>query len=130
MVKVSEISGYNSQRMLRFSCPGCRQDHGIIVEGPGAWGYNGDPNAPTFTPSVLVKSGHYAHPDQQVGNCWCDIEERLGHSQAKRIRDRDFRCYICHSFVTDGKIQFLSDCTHELAGQTVELPDWPSKVPE
>lgn len=30
----------------------------------------------------------------------------------------------CHSFVTDGKIRFLSDCDHELAGQTVELPDW------
>ena len=30
----------------------------------------------------------------------------------------------CHSFVCDGKIQFLSDCFHELAGQTVELPDY------
>lgn len=30
----------------------------------------------------------------------------------------------CHSFVTDGKIQFLSDCWHKLAGQTVEIPDW------
>ena len=30
---------------------------------------------------------------------------------------------ICHSFITDGKIQFLSDCTHDLAGKTVELPD-------
>jgi hypothetical protein len=30
---------------------------------------------------------------------------------------------VCHSFVTDGRIQFLSDCTHELAGQTVDLPD-------
>jgi len=30
----------------------------------------------------------------------------------------------CHSFVTDGKIQFLGDCHHALAGQTVELPDW------
>jgi hypothetical protein len=27
----------------------------------------------------------------------------------------------CHSFVKDGKIQFLNDCYHELAGQTVEL---------
>jgi hypothetical protein len=27
----------------------------------------------------------------------------------------------CHSFITDGKIEFLSDCTHSLAGQTVEL---------
>jgi len=29
----------------------------------------------------------------------------------------------CHLFMHDGKIQFLSDCTHKLAGQTVELPD-------
>lgn len=31
----------------------------------------------------------------------------------------------CHSFVTDGRIQFLADCGHSLAGQTVEIPDWP-----
>jgi len=31
---------------------------------------------------------------------------------------------VCHSFVTDGRIQFLGDCTHTLAGQTVDLPDW------
>jgi len=30
----------------------------------------------------------------------------------------------CHSYVTDGKIQFLADCWHPLAGQTIELPDW------
>lgn len=30
----------------------------------------------------------------------------------------------CHSFVTDGKIQFLSDCFHSLAGKTVDIPDW------
>lgn len=27
----------------------------------------------------------------------------------------------CHSFVTDGMIQFLDDCGHELRGQTVPL---------
>jgi hypothetical protein len=31
---------------------------------------------------------------------------------------------VCHSFVTDGKIQFLSDCTHSLANTTVEIPPW------
>jgi hypothetical protein len=31
---------------------------------------------------------------------------------------------ICHSHITDGKIQFLTDSTHELAGKTVELPDF------
>lgn len=28
---------------------------------------------------------------------------------------------VCHSFIKNGKIQFLNDCTHELKGQTVEL---------
>lgn len=31
---------------------------------------------------------------------------------------------LCHSFVTDGKIQFLGDCTHKMANQTVEIPDF------
>lgn len=30
----------------------------------------------------------------------------------------------CHLFMRDGKIQFLGDCKHDLAGQTVEVPDW------
>lgn len=29
----------------------------------------------------------------------------------------------CRSFITDGRIRFLSDCWHKLAGQTVEIPD-------
>lgn len=28
---------------------------------------------------------------------------------------------ICHSFIKNGMIQFLNDCTHKLAGKTVEL---------
>lgn len=31
--------------------------------------------------------------------------------------------YKCHSFIKGGKIQYLSDCTHELKGQTIELPE-------
>lgn len=30
---------------------------------------------------------------------------------------------VCHSFVVDGKIQYLGDCFHSLAGQTLELKD-------
>ena len=29
----------------------------------------------------------------------------------------------CHTFVTDGIVEFLGDCTHELAGQKAELLD-------
>lgn len=31
----------------------------------------------------------------------------------------------CHSFITNGRIQFLGDCTHALKGQTVDLPPLP-----
>lgn len=31
----------------------------------------------------------------------------------------------CHSFVNQGRIQFLTDSTHDLAGQTVAIPAWP-----
>ncbi len=33
--------------------------------------------------------------------------------------------HTCHSFVKEGKIQFLNDCWHALNGQTVDLPDYP-----
>ena len=29
----------------------------------------------------------------------------------------------CHSFVREGRIEFLGDCTHAMVGQTVDLPD-------
>lgn len=30
----------------------------------------------------------------------------------------------CHSYVTNGRIDFLNDSTHPLAGKTVDLPPW------
>ena len=30
---------------------------------------------------------------------------------------------MCHSYINAGKIEYLSDCYHELKGQTIELPD-------
>lgn len=29
--------------------------------------------------------------------------------------------HFCHSFVTDGQVKFLNDCSHEYAGQTLNL---------
>jgi hypothetical protein len=109
--------------MVAFWCPGCDGSHALGVgtgDGP-RWGYNGNPDAPTFTPSVHVKTGHYVG-NGQPGGCWCDYEERLGRPKPDGTL---CACTVCHSFVTDGCIQFLGDCTHELAGQTVDLPDWP-----
>jgi hypothetical protein len=114
---------------VAFWCPGCGEAHAIYVEPPtsGAarpvWGFNGDGDRPTFTPSVLVRSGHFVpgwesrFPEGVERSCWCTYNE-------EHPDDADFHCQVCHSFVTDGQIQFLSDCTHVLAGQTVPLPDW------
>ncbi|SEN31194.1 hypothetical protein SAMN05428959_1011128 [Duganella sp. CF517] len=79
------------------------------------WRDNGDPMRPTFTPSVLARNGHRMDRDKK--ECWCNFEQRTG-------RKSPFKCGICHSFVTAGRIQFLSDSTHELAWQTFDLPDW------
>lgn len=83
--------------LLMFHCPGCECAHGVRPQGPGPspqWGWNGSMDRPTFSPSLLVTTDYPDHRD------------------------------VCHSFVRDGQIQFLTDCTHGLAGRTVEIPDW------
>lgn len=93
-------------------CPGCKEEHGIV---PGRWTWNGDFSRPTFSPSVLVTSGHYCDSWKQGDHCWCTYYEQ--HPD----KEKSFSCQRCHSFVEDGNIRFLSDCSHELAGQTVAL---------
>lgn len=101
---------------LLFWCPGCNCEHQVYVgDGPGTrWGFNGDYERPTFTPSVLIQSGHYA-PGHKAGSCWCTYNAQRPDNPSP------FKCYVCHSFVKNGQIQFLGDCTHALAGQTVPL---------
>jgi hypothetical protein len=79
------------------------------------WSFNGDYDRPTFAPSILIRGGHHA-PEWKGPDCWCTFYPKH-HPDA----ERKFKCSICHSFVRDGQIQFLSDCTHALVGQTVAL---------
>lgn len=88
-------------------CPACYEDskkrypedsrfwinsalHCLIISGEGAWGFNGDFDVPTFTPSLLCKFSSD---------------------------------YVCHSFITDGRINYCGDCTHGYSGQTLDLFD-------
>jgi len=79
-----------------FNCPGCGYAHGFYVERPGfagsVWNFDGNLEQPTVWPSILMSTSQSGVP------------------------------YICHSFITAGKIHFCADSTHILAGQTVELP--------
>jgi len=100
--------------MVAFWCPGCDEAHAIPVStGPkeaGRWGYNGNPDHPTFSPSILV-----------TGTRPITDAEHARIMAGEKITPEPQRC---HSFVCDGQIQFLGDCTHKLAGQTVPLPEW------
>lgn len=98
-----------------FRCPGCRENH-YFDQG---WSFNGDLDKPTISPSLLVRSGHYIDGFSKSGQCWCTWRGPDG-------KPAPFKCFQCHSFVRDGMIQFLDDCTHELKGQTVEIPEWPN----
>lgn len=103
--------------MVMFHCPGCKTGHQVRVDPAfgSAWGFNGNGDAPTFTPSVLVRGSQIERDSN-------------GKWTGGWLRGEDGKplAMVCHTFVTDGRIQFLGDCTHALAGQTVDLPDFPA----
>lgn len=91
-------------------CPGCGEIHVIF----DSWQFDGDLNSPTFDPSVKVtgKQG---------------VVDQLGHWTGEWVLGPDGKALdqCCHYFLHAGRLQFLVDCTHGLAGQTVALPDLP-----
>jgi hypothetical protein len=111
-----------------FFCPGCNGPHSIHVNSPNTtgpnWSYNGNPDAPTFTPSVLARTT--GAPD---GRSVMTDEEAQEHDAIYKAGGREALFAsrfgkVCHSFVTDGRIRYLGDCTHDLKGQTIDLPEW------
>lgn len=102
---------------IGYWCPGCNQLHQIPVEGANAWQWNRNIDAPSFSPSILVTTGHYLQGHNPEDGCWCTYQTV--------DPDCDFKCVRCHAYVTQGKIHFLSDCSHALKDQVVDLPDYP-----
>jgi hypothetical protein len=87
-----------SEGRLMFECPGCGLGHAVAVrpatlDNGHSWDWNGSLERPTFSPSINAAWEQHGQPQR------------------------------CHSFVANGRIQFLGDCTHALAGQTVDLPE-------
>lgn len=82
-------------------CPACKCGHLFDKR----WTFNGDQEKPTFRASYLVH-----HVD--------------GYNDPKTGEVIYKPTLRCHNYVTDGNIQFLSDCEHEMANQTVPLPEW------
>lgn len=100
--------------MLIFYCQGCQECHGVN----DSWSFNGDFNNPTFSPSILVRGTRMTAKGESEYEEWCKAGyPNIGEKPFDRIQT------VCHSFVNDGRMQYLNDCTHFLAGQTVELFD-------
>ncbi len=119
MGKLSAVLRNAGDNGLMFWCPGCDMAH-KIDHGAGAgprWSWNGNVDKPTFSPSVLVHWDQWVPPATNP-----EIREKINSGEI--VQTEEHR--VCHSFVTDGRIQFLGDCTHHLAGQTIDLPpfDW------
>jgi hypothetical protein len=94
VMECMEADGVTHYAWMIF-CPGCKCGH----EFDKRWTFNGDLDRPTFRASMLVYGWKSENPKYK--------------GQPR-----------CHSYVTDGKIEFLSDTEHALAGHTVDLPDW------
>ena len=62
---LSPILRNGTDGRLTWWCPGCNHAHMIQTgDGPSPrWGWNGNAERPTFTPSVLVRWGSYADPN-------------------------------------------------------------------
>jgi hypothetical protein len=87
-----------SPNMLAFHCPGCGYGHAVTV--------NGRP-FPT-TNATWSWNGSFEAPTFAPSLLIFASES----------------AHRCHSFVREGRIEFLSDCFHSLKGQTVSLPAW------
>lgn len=91
------IGVHDTECAYVFRCPGCNIDHLIFISHESydgpTWSFNGDCNSPRFRPSLLIR--------------WSDQDGN----------------HVCHSFITDGNIEYLPDSTHKLSSKTVPLPD-------
>lgn len=99
-----EVHGDGSESLF-WHCPGCKAPHSIFVK-PGTlnkktWLWNGSVDKCTLSPSVVVFTREYIDDE--------DPSFRIAPTN-------------CHVFIRDGMIEFLSDCTHALAGKTVPVP--------
>ena len=88
---------------LFFYCPGCKLTHLVRVDRQGKpnWVWNNEPKKPTLSPSVVVR---FTKPARELG---------LGKNSGTQEK--------CHSYIQDGRILYLADCTHELAGKRMDM---------
>lgn len=124
MAALSEILRESGDGRLGYRCPACDEFH-VINTDPRAsgprWTWNGDPVRPTFAPAIRVRSIRrgLTGDDAEL------LEDTLAQPGGKDMAMHDPRLsFVCHHFVVAGQLRFQKDCTHGMAGKTVDIPPW------
>lgn len=122
MAALSKVLRNAVGNRLNFFCPGCKLAHGIQhgTDPEKHWTWNGDVDKPTFYPSLLVTYEHLSEAGRERSRAFYKEHGRYPTCEELPYDLID----VCHSFVENGRIRFLNECTHELANQTVDLPEW------
>ena len=105
MRRIGSAQGYTAGGFAHW-CPACEEMHAFATDGPNSmgaqWTWNHSVERPSFSPSMNIRT--------------------YGGEPGAEVKE------VCHYFLKDGQIQYLGDCTHALAGQTVPLPDLPNHL--
>lgn len=133
-------------RALWLWCPGCESTHAPLVALPNGSKPSGRPywewnekidETFTISPSLLCyNSAHLCPPDFEH-LAPCPDPESCGAVGHPLMNDGTRAHHVghaiepawgnCHSFIRNGMWEFLGDCAHKLASQTVPMvpvPDW------
>ena len=116
-MKLSKYLRLAEDNRIIFYCPGCDNRHNVRVnadDGP-SWFYNNNAEKPTFTPSVLTRWNKQLITDEEYFE---NMEDYLNGSKIIPYINM-----VCHLFITDGMIQYLDDCTHELKGKIIPMQE-------
>lgn len=113
MAKAKHNGNDPNSDIIVIKCPAGHHHyiHTKSKNGQGcAWSFNGDMEKPTFSPSINERTGWFVDPS--LKNDPKADQEWLSENS-----------YHCHFFVREGNIIFCGDCSHDLKGKTMPLPD-------
>lgn len=104
--RIGPSDGYTAGGLAHW-CPACEQIHAFALDGKNSsgaqWTWDGNVEAPTFAPSMHIRTNSPDDPRYQPQAC----------------------SSVCHYFLRAGIIEYLGDCTHAMKGQKVPLPQLP-----
>lgn len=99
-IRLGKIIYQSQPGVLWFDCPGCKCIH-----------------------QVFIDDKHVDTDGRIIQWTWNGNADKPSFNPSVHVHKSDPR-FVCHSWVKNGRIEFLMDSHHSLKGMTVDLPDW------